>query len=97
MLESEGFEVVGEATNATAGLAVAQTLEPELALVDVYLPDLDGFELASRLATLDTPPAVVLVSSRERGDFEPLLDDTPARGFVPKHELSGDALKELLQ
>jgi len=96
MLESDGFEVVGEAEDAATGLGAARRLEPEIALVDVYLPDLDGFELASRLAALDSPPAVVLTSSRERGDFELLLDRSSARGFVPKHELCGEALEELL-
>lgn len=97
MLESEGFEVVGEAADAAAGLDAARILEPELALVDVHLPDFDGFELAARLAVLDTPPSVVLTSSRDWGELEPLLDGSSARGFVPKHELSGDALERLWQ
>ena len=97
MLESHGFEVVGEAEDAAAGLHAARMLEPKLALVDVYLPDLDGFDLASRLAALDTPPTVVLTSSRERGEFESLLGHSSARGFVPKHELCGDALEEFFR
>jgi DNA-binding NarL/FixJ family response regulator len=96
MLESDGFEVVGEAGDAGAGLEAARRLKPEIALVDIYLPDFDGFQLASRMASLDTPPAVVLTSSRERGEFESLLDSNPAQGFVPKHELSGDALEAIL-
>ena len=96
MLESDGFEVVAEAEDAATGLEAARRLGPAIALVDVYLPDLDGFELASRLAALDSPPVVVLTSSRERGEFELLLDRSSARGFVPKHELCGEALEELL-
>jgi DNA-binding NarL/FixJ family response regulator len=97
MLESEGFEVVGEAADAAAGLEAARMLEPDIALVDIYLPDSDGFDLTSRLAALDSPPSVVLTSSREREEFESVVERSSARGFVPKHELSGVALEELLE
>lgn len=97
MLESEGFEVVGEAADAAAALEAARILEPDIALVDIYLPDSDGFDLTSRLAALDSPPSVVLTSSREREEFESVVERSSARGFVPKHELSGVALEELLE
>ena len=49
MLESEGYLVVGEAGDAASAVEAARALEPELALVDVCLPDEDGFDLAARL------------------------------------------------
>ena len=72
-------------------------LEPDIALVDIYLPDSDGFYLTGRLAALASSPVVVLTSSREREEFEPLVERRFARGFVPKHELSGDVLEALLE
>lgn len=97
LLEGDGFEVVSEAGEAATGLAAARMLEPDIALVDIYLPDSDGFDLTSRLAALAKPPAVILTSSREQGEFEGLVERSFARGFVPKHELSGDALEDLLK
>jgi len=96
LLEGDGFEVVGEAGDAATGVAAARMLEPDIALVDIYLPDSDGFDLTSRLTALARPPAVILTSSREEVEFERLVERSSARGFVPKHELSGDALEDLL-
>jgi len=84
------------AGDAATGVAAARMLEPDIALVDIYLPDSDGFDLTSRLAALPRPPAVILTSSRGGVEFERLAESSFARGFVPKHELSGDALDDLL-
>jgi DNA-binding NarL/FixJ family response regulator len=96
LLEREGYRVVGEAGDGASGITRAGELRPQLALVDVYLPDIDGFEVAARLAKLDVPPAVVLVSSRDRAELEPLVPGSTARGFVPKDELSRESIEELL-
>jgi CheY-like chemotaxis protein len=69
---------------------------PGLVLLDVNLPDLDGFSVARRLTNGGGGPVVVLVSSRDSSDFGPLVMRSGARGFVPKAELSGDRLQELL-
>jgi CheY-like chemotaxis protein len=95
LLEAEGFEVVGEAEDGASALRAVHELSPELVLLDVQLPDLDGFEVARRL-TEDGGPAVVLVSSRDGSDFGPLVERSGARGFIPKAELSGAALSALL-
>ena len=65
LLESEGFEVVGTCADGASALAAVERLRPEVVLLDVQLPDLDGFAVAERLATVTHPPSVVLVSSRE--------------------------------
>jgi len=96
LLEREGFDVVGEATDGASALTCAEELHPQLALVDVYLPDIDGFEVATRLAALDGGPAIVLTSSRDRAELDPLVPASAARGFVPKDELSREAIEELL-
>jgi DNA-binding NarL/FixJ family response regulator len=97
MLESEGYRVVGEAGDVASALEAARSLAPELALVDVYLPDGDGFEVASRLGGLDAGPAVVLTSSHDGAEFAQCVAASSARGFVPKTELSREAIDELLR
>ena len=69
LLEADGFEVVGEAADGESGLAAAARLRPGLVVLDVQLPDLDGFEVARRLAHAGDPPVVVLVSSRDRSAY----------------------------
>lgn len=96
LLEREGYHVVGEAADAASGLEAARSLEPELALVDVHLPDADGCELAARLGALLVPPAVVLVSSYDGIELDRCASECGARGFVPKAELSRRAIEELL-
>jgi DNA-binding NarL/FixJ family response regulator len=95
LLEAEGFDVVGEAEDGESALLAAAELRPELVLLDVQLPDLNGFEVAARL-TDGGGPAVVLVSSRDGSDYGPLVARSGARGFIPKAELSGAALTALL-
>ena len=90
-LELEGYEVVGEAGNAAAGIAEAARLRPALVLLDVGLPDASGFAVAAEIADEDT--AVILTSTR---DYDPLDTSCGAAGFVPKAELSGAALESVL-
>jgi DNA-binding NarL/FixJ family response regulator len=97
LLEAEGFDVVGEAVDGASALDAAAELEPQLVLLDVHLPDLDGFEVALRLTGRDGGPTVVLVSSRDGSDFGPLVGRSGAVGFIPKAELSGAALKALMR
>ena len=97
LLEEGGFTVVGEAATAAEGLAATRRLGPDCVLLDVQLPDGDGFAIAALLAEEDDPPSVVLISSRDLKDLEPLLEQTPVRGFLAKEQLSAHALAELLR
>jgi DNA-binding NarL/FixJ family response regulator len=96
LLQADGFDVVGEAANGASALVQARALRPQLVLLDVLLPDVDGFEVAETLAREPVPPIVILTSSREADDFALRLERTSARGFLPKGELSGAALSALL-
>ena len=96
MLEADGYRVVGEAQDGRSGIAAARTLRPDIVLLDVLLPDLDGFEVAAALTGSDDAPIVVLTSSRDLSDFDRLVARSGARGFVAKADLSGAALEALL-
>ena len=96
LLESEGYEVVGEAEDGLSALRAARELQPDVVLLDLQLPDIDGFDVASRLTANGSAPAVVLVSSRAREDVAPRVSSSGARGFITKSELSGPALEALL-
>ena len=97
LLQAEGFEVVGEAADGAEALRAVEELHPDVVLLDVQLPDTDGFDVAARLTRMNArAPAVVLTSSRDSSDFGPLVAYSGARGFVPKAELSGKALATLL-
>jgi DNA-binding NarL/FixJ family response regulator len=96
LLETDGYEVVGEAGDGQEALAEARRLRPEIVLLDVQLPDLDGFDVAERLTENGAGPAVVLTSSRDWSDSPELIVRSGARGFVPKDQLSGRAVGVLL-
>ena len=96
LLQAEGFNVVGEAADGAGAVEAVVVLRPEIVLLDIHLPDLDGLAVAERLATIPNAPAVVLISSRDAAAYGPRLQTTPARGFIPKSGLSGEALAALV-
>ena len=96
LLEAEGFHVVAEADDGVSGVRMVEQHAPSVVLLDIGLPDIDGFTVAAQLATLADPPAVVLISSRERTAYGRRIDTAPVRGFLPKRQLSGRALDALL-
>ena len=96
LLEGAGFEVVGESEDAAGAVEATTRLRPAIVLLDIGLPDGDGFEVAERLARSDDPPAVILISSREVAWYRRRLADSPARGFIAKGELSAGAVEALV-
>jgi DNA-binding NarL/FixJ family response regulator len=96
ILQAEGFEVIGEAENGAEAIAAVRELAPDVLLLDVQLPDLDGFDVCRQVCLNGRCPEVVLVSSRDRCDYGGLIDQSGARGFIAKAELSGAALADLL-
>ena len=95
-LETDGFAVVGTASDGESGVAAALRLAPDVVLLDVELPDIDGFEVAERLRRAGSSSVIVLASSRDPSDFGSLVAESAARGFVTKAELTGDAIRALL-
>jgi CheY-like chemotaxis protein len=96
LLERGRFVVAAEAGDGVEGLRAAKEHTPDLAIVDVQLPDLDGFELAERLRALEPAPKVILTSSLDGTDFGALVASSSALGFIPKAELSASAIEALL-
>lgn len=97
VLEAHGFEIVGEARDGAAALTAVTELAPDVVLLDIQLPDMTGFDVCEALQSRNgSAPAVVLVSSRDVTDYGDLIAHSQARGFVPKAELSGEAILALL-
>jgi DNA-binding NarL/FixJ family response regulator len=98
-LEGEGLRVVGVAATSAEALRQAGQLRPQVVLVDVMLAGESGFELARRLAARhrDGEPAVILISTYSAADFARPIAESPAAGFVPKQELSADAIRRILE
>jgi len=97
LLVASGFDVVGEAADGAKALEAVARLQPDVVLMDVQLPDANGFELAARLNSNGHRPDVVLISSRDAAEFGGLVERSAARGFIPKAKLSGRTLAVLLE
>jgi DNA-binding NarL/FixJ family response regulator len=96
LLERAGYVVVGEAADGASAVVAARRDRPGLVLLDVHLPDGDGFGVARVLSAERWAPAIVLTSTRDAGDYGKRIDDSGALGFLPKEQVSGEALEGLL-
>jgi DNA-binding NarL/FixJ family response regulator len=94
--EATGLVVVAEAADGAAAIAAVATTAPDVVLLDIGLPGLDGITIAERLATLDRPPCVVLMSARDPESYGERLERAPVRGFIPKQRLSTRTLAAIL-
>jgi CheY-like chemotaxis protein len=98
LLEREGLSVVGVASTTADALQRAAELRPDVVLVDIMLGPESGFALARRLAEHGGggESAVILISTHAQADFADLITESPATGFLPKSELSADAIRRIL-
>lgn len=96
LLAGAGFPVTAEAGTGREALAAAADVEPALVLLDIQLPDIDGFEVARRLRAQSLAPVVILISTREAIDYGRRIAECGAAGFVTKARLSGSALRAIL-
>lgn len=90
---TDGFEVIGEADNGEQAIALAASLQPDLVLMDVQMPGIDGIEATRRICRLDNPPRVLVMSTHESGDYEGIAQAAGAVGFVPKSQFTMDTLE----
>jgi DNA-binding NarL/FixJ family response regulator len=96
LLDQQGFDVIGEAADAASGIEAARDLHPDIVLLDVQLPDLNGVRASAQITALNGGSAVILISTHDLDDAENALAEAAARGFIPKSELDGAAIRELL-
>jgi CheY-like chemotaxis protein len=97
LLEEAGFAVVDEAADGASALAAVHALRPDVVLLDVLLPDTNGFELAETLSIDPVGPVVVLTSSRSAADLDTLLARSSAGGFIAKRDLTAAAFTALVE
>ena len=95
-LRGWGHDPVWEASTAAAALAEASRRAPDTALVDICLPDGDGYTLASALAALDRPPRIVLISGDSDAGNDTRAQHVGAVAFVAKPELFDGRLRTLI-
>jgi len=95
VLAADGFRVVGEAVDAASALAEVRAVRPDVVLLDVQLPDADGFEVAEALLAARPRPVIILTSSRDACAYEADLART-GLPFVSKEDLSGSAIRTML-
>ncbi|MGP1675379.1 MAG: LytR/AlgR family response regulator transcription factor [Candidatus Limnocylindrales bacterium] len=96
ILAGDGFVVIGEAVDGASGLEAAQALQPDFVLLDIGLPDIEGFDVAQALALDRRPPLVVLTSSRDARAYGRRLTGGHYLGFIPKEQISGAAIRALV-
>ena len=96
LLETDGFVVVGQAVDGASGLDAAASLRPDFVLLDIGLPDMEGFQVAQALSIDGPPPLVVLTSSRDARAYGRRLDSRDFLGFIPKERISGAAIRALV-
>jgi DNA-binding NarL/FixJ family response regulator len=98
LLEREGMQVAGVASNIAGALRQARALRPDVILVDIGLGEESGFELARLLAAdgQGSRADVILISAQAATDYTDLIAESPAAGFVPKSELSAHRINQIL-
>jgi two-component system, NarL family, nitrate/nitrite response regulator NarL len=99
LFERQGLLVAGVASTSDEALRRAEALRPEIVLVDIMLADESGFDLVRRLVETDRGgrTAVILISTHSGEDFADLIAESPAVGFLPKSELSADAIRRIVE
>jgi DNA-binding NarL/FixJ family response regulator len=96
LLARAGYAVVGEAADGQSAIEASRRLHPDVVLLDVQLPDIDGFAVAHALQVQHPIPLVVLTSARDRTAYRSRLAGLAGSRFISKSDLSSAALSELI-
>jgi CheY-like chemotaxis protein len=99
VLDRDGIDVVGVASNSAEALQRVGELQPDVALVDICLGDESGFELVDQIAEVGAgdQTAVVLISTYSESDLAEMIEVSEAVAFLSKPDLSGRAIREILR
>ena len=97
LVETAGYVVIGEAATGSEAISETHRLMPDVVLLDIHLPDRDGFAVATALRGLPSAPTVVLISSRDATDYGPRVLECGAHAFISKAELTGEHFKAALE
>ena len=92
---TDGFEVAGEAVNGIEALKLVAEMKPDLVLMDVQMPGIDGIETTRRISALPNPPVVIVMSTHESGDYAGIAVEAGAIGFIPKSQFGFDTLEQM--
>ncbi len=96
LLEQDGFTVIGEAADGRSALELLRRLVPQAILLDIGLPDTDGFAVARDLRAAGCAASIILTSTRDQDTYGDRIRDALAIGFIAKAELSGPGIRALL-
>ncbi len=92
LLQRGEIEVVGETGNGLEAVQLAKTLQPDIVILDISIPKLDGLEVIGRLRLLDVPVKVLVLTSQSAATFSARSRQAGAAGFIAKTEELGDLL-----
>ena len=96
LLEREGLNGVSVASTYVDALRLFETLRPDVVLVDIFLGDESGLKLARRLAE-GKRATVILISTHAEADLGDLIAESPAAGFLPKADVSAEAIRRIVE
>ncbi|MDA2978951.1 MAG: response regulator transcription factor [Actinomycetota bacterium] len=92
---TDGFSVCGEAMSGLEAIELIEELQPDLILMDVQMPGIDGIETTRRIRAMTGAPPVVVMSTHESGDYTESAIAAGAIAFLPKSQFGFDTLEEM--
>ncbi|MCI0438557.1 MAG: response regulator transcription factor [Chloroflexi bacterium] len=90
------FKIIAEATDGTEAVKLMDELTPDLLLMDVQMPQMDGFEAARRIKERHPAAKIALTSMNNDKEYFRIASDVGALAFIPKRSLNADALRQIL-